>query len=73
MRLGGLTRVVRGVLMVRMGDVRVMRRLVLIARFVVPRRFPMMAGGVFVVLRGFVMVFDSVFHRSLPSKLNVPM
>jgi len=55
-RFGGVIGVLRGVEMVRVRDVRVMRGLFVSARIVVFRRFPVMTGRVLVMLRCFAVV-----------------
>ena len=49
---------------VSVGDVGVMRRLLVITGLVVVRRFTMVLGRLLVMLSGFLMVFGSLVHGS---------
>ena len=58
MRFGSLDGVMRGVMMVAVGHLRVMSGQLMIAGFVMTRRFPVMPRCVFVVFRCLVMMLD---------------
>jgi hypothetical protein len=64
-RLGGFSGVVRRVMMMAVGDVRVMRGNVVIFFFMVPRRFAVMMRREFVMLGSLLVMLHCVFgHRS---------
>jgi hypothetical protein len=57
--LAGFLGMMGGVQMMSMGDMRMMPRLFVLPRLVLFGGLPMMAGGMFVMLRGFVVMFCS--------------
>jgi hypothetical protein len=63
-RLGGVTRVLRGVEMMRVSDLRVMRRFFVRTAIVVFRRLLVMTRRVFVVLRRFAMMVCRFLRHS---------
>jgi hypothetical protein len=61
--LGGFFGMLRGVQRVSVGDMGVMPGLLVIARFVVACRFPVMFGRVFVMLRRLMMMLCSMVRH----------
>jgi len=68
-QLGAFRRVMRGVVQVSLGGVRVMRGLFMVSGFVMLRGFAMMPCGVFVMLSCFVMMFGCLFGHTSSSEL----
>jgi len=58
--LTGFFGMLGGVQRMAVGDVGVVPGLLVIAGFVMPGRFPMMGGGLFMMLRGLVVMFCSM-------------
>jgi hypothetical protein len=63
MLLGRFFRVLGGVSVMPLGDVRVMRRLLMITGFVVLCGFPVVVGRVLMVIGGFRMVMRSFLRH----------
>jgi hypothetical protein len=78
MELGSLHRVMRGVGMMAVGGVRMMRSGLVVTRFMMPRRFAVMLRRMLMMLRRFVMVMHcfvrhiSSYPSGLPEELHYP-
>jgi hypothetical protein len=71
--LGGFDAVMRGVMVVGMGRVRVVRGGFMVTGFVMASRFAVMPRGVLVVFRCFVMMFGCLLgHVIPPAAANCP-
>jgi hypothetical protein len=68
-RLGCFASVVRRMLMVAVGHVRVVCGLMDLTRFVVLGGLAVVVGGALVVFRGLLMVLDGVLHDDLRPKI----
>jgi hypothetical protein len=68
--LGGFAGVMHGVVMMAIGDVRVMSGKVMIPRFVVPRSLLMMMGGPFMVFCCIVVMLCGLLGHTSSSKLR---
>lgn len=68
-RLGGLSGVVRRVMMMAVGDVRMMRGNVVIFFFMVPRSFAVMMRREFVVLGSLLVMLNCVFGHMSSSRV----
>jgi hypothetical protein len=65
MRLRRLRRMMRGVMLVPIRNMRVVTGHMMLAAFVVPRGFPMMTRRVFMMLRCFMVMLNSLLrHKS---------
>lgn len=72
MKLGCFRRVVGCVVQVTLRRVRVVSCCLMVAGFVMLRRFHMMLGGLFVVMRRFVMVFRCFLRHICSPFLRLP-